>query len=192
MPSEVALVAPRDSRNDPPEASRGPSDGSWAGDVFQADPEEPDRAALSADRPPPGHATPEACTDSSCPDHLSARAASNRAVVAPLATAGDEAALALPPTTHGFGCCDEDFGEKAEGALGSRMEAATTAFAICLGDFFHNFTDGVMIGTAFKLCSPAMAWGMVAASVGHEVAQEVFPIKHTHTNMTHPRHKNTH
>jgi len=51
--------------------------------------------------------------------------------------------------------------------------AASTLFAVCLGDAFHNFTDGVLVGTAFKLCGRHMAWGVVAASAGHEVAQEV-------------------
>ena len=62
--------------------------------------------------------------------------------------------------------------QPAEGGV-EHVSAAAVAFAICFGDAMHNFTDGVLIGTAFKLCSSRMAWGMVAAACGHELAQEV-------------------
>lgn len=37
----------------------------------------------------------------------------------------------------------------------------------------HNFADGIVIGASFKLCSHSMAWGIVAATIGHEIAQEI-------------------
>jgi UTP--glucose-1-phosphate uridylyltransferase len=51
--------------------------------------------------------------------------------------------------------------------------ATTSVIATILGDFLHNFTDGVLIGSAFKLCSPTLGWAIVWASVAHEVAQEL-------------------
>ena len=44
---------------------------------------------------------------------------------------------------------------------------------ILIGDFFHNFCDGIFIGTAFKLCSNDIAWSISAATIAHEIPQEV-------------------
>jgi zinc transporter ZupT len=45
--------------------------------------------------------------------------------------------------------------------------------SIFLGDFFHNFTDGVFIGTAWLLCSRDLVYTIIAATVFHELAQEI-------------------
>lgn len=47
------------------------------------------------------------------------------------------------------------------------------ASSILAGDFFHNFADGVFIGTAFLLCSRDLAIVVTAATVFHELAQEL-------------------
>ena len=47
------------------------------------------------------------------------------------------------------------------------------AASILLGDFFHNFTDGVFVGTAFLLCNRQLAITIAAATVYHELAQEI-------------------
>jgi zinc transporter ZupT len=47
------------------------------------------------------------------------------------------------------------------------------ASAILVGDFFHNFTDGVFVGTAFSLCNRDLAIAISAATVYHEIAQEI-------------------
>jgi len=47
--------------------------------------------------------------------------------------------------------------------------ASAILVALCLGDFMHNFTDGVFIGAAFKLCSPDVAWGIIWGTCAHEV-----------------------
>jgi zinc transporter ZupT len=47
------------------------------------------------------------------------------------------------------------------------------ASSILLGDFFHNFTDGVLVGTAFSLCNRELAIAISVATVYHELAQEV-------------------
>ena len=51
--------------------------------------------------------------------------------------------------------------------------SANTVMAVCIGDFAHNITDGFAIGIAFKLCSRSLAMGLVAATLYHEVAQEI-------------------
>lgn len=49
----------------------------------------------------------------------------------------------------------------------------TLASSILVGDFFHNFTDGVFVGTAFLLCGDQVAWTIVASTIYHELAQEI-------------------
>ena len=45
--------------------------------------------------------------------------------------------------------------------------------AICSGDFAHNLVDGFAIGFAFKMCDHSLAWGILGATMYHEIAQEV-------------------
>lgn len=47
------------------------------------------------------------------------------------------------------------------------------AAPILLGDFFHNFGDGVFIGIAFMLCDDGLAYTIAAVTVYHEIAQEI-------------------
>ena len=53
------------------------------------------------------------------------------------------------------------------------------------GDFFHNFTDGVFVGTAFLLCSRDVAYTIVATTIYHELAQEIadFALLHHHCGI---------
>lgn len=51
--------------------------------------------------------------------------------------------------------------------------ASAVLVALCLGDFMHNFTDGVFIGAAFKLCSPDVAWGIIWGTCAHEVRESI-------------------
>jgi zinc transporter ZupT len=44
--------------------------------------------------------------------------------------------------------------------------------SIFLGDFFHNFADGVFLGSAFLLCGRSLAISITAATILHELAQE--------------------
>jgi zinc transporter ZupT len=44
---------------------------------------------------------------------------------------------------------------------------------VLIGDFAHNFCDGLFIGTAFAGCSNTMAWGITTATILHEIAQEL-------------------
>jgi zinc transporter ZupT len=64
---------------------------------------------------------------------------------------------------------EESLGTSPAIVTGSGHSGTAVLLALCLGDFMHNFTDGVVIGAAFKLCSPAVAWGIVAGTCAHEV-----------------------
>ena len=44
---------------------------------------------------------------------------------------------------------------------------------VFVGDFFHNFSDGIFIGAAFQSCSAGVAWTIVISTIFHELAQEV-------------------
>mmetsp|Transcript_3482 Transcript_3482/g.5338 ORF Transcript_3482/g.5338 Transcript_3482/m.5338 type:complete len:472 (-) Transcript_3482:49-1464(-) len=45
--------------------------------------------------------------------------------------------------------------------------------SVLVGDFFHNFADGIFIGTAFTLCSRSIAYTIVFSTIYHEIAQEI-------------------
>uniref|UniRef100_A0A7S4V158 Uncharacterized protein n=1 Tax=Ditylum brightwellii TaxID=49249 RepID=A0A7S4V158_9STRA len=45
--------------------------------------------------------------------------------------------------------------------------------SILLGDGFHNFADGIFVGSAFLLCSNSVAISIMAATLYHEIAQEL-------------------
>lgn len=44
--------------------------------------------------------------------------------------------------------------------------------SILLGDFFHNFADGIFLGNAWLFCHRHVVYAIVAATVYHEFAQE--------------------
>ena len=70
------------------------------------------------------------------------------------------------------GTLDSDVAKEDDVYLSNKRN--TTLLAICGGDFFHNLTDGFAIGIAFKVADcHEMAWGLVGATIYHEVAQEV-------------------
>ena len=41
-----------------------------------------------------------------------------------------------------------------------------------MGDFLHNFVDGIFIANAFLDCSQSKGWSIAAATIAHEIAQE--------------------
>ena len=67
-----------------------------------------------------------------------------------------------------------------------RVGNRSLAASILLGDFLHNFCDGIFLGTAFLLCDSALGWTVVVATVYHELAQEIadFTILVTHCNFS--------
>ena len=79
-------------------------------------------------------------------------------------------------------CCDEEDGGKNcpgsslvanDSIIRSPAKNYSLAASILLGDFFHNFTDGIFVGTAFLLCSRDLAITIAAATIYHELAQEI-------------------
>ena len=54
---------------------------------------------------------------------------------------------------------------------------------VLVGDFMHNFCDGIFIGSAFALCGNSMGWSVTAATVYHELAQEISDF----VVLTHPK-----
>jgi zinc transporter ZupT len=57
--------------------------------------------------------------------------------------------------------------------VSQKKKAYHLALSILLGDFCHNFCDGIFIGTAFSLCDNATAMAVVVATIYHEIAQEI-------------------
>lgn len=57
---------------------------------------------------------------------------------------------------------------------------------VIVGDFFHNFVDGIIIGSAFKSCSTSAGWTVTAGTVYHEMSQEIadFLVLTTTGNMS--------
>jgi zinc transporter ZupT len=47
------------------------------------------------------------------------------------------------------------------------------SFPILFGDMFHNFSDGLVLGVAFKTCGPSFGWKLTWITVLHEVPQEL-------------------
>ena len=47
------------------------------------------------------------------------------------------------------------------------------AWSVLIGDFFHNFSDGVAIGVAFNLCGDSAGWTVAGGAVLHEIFQEL-------------------
>lgn len=54
----------------------------------------------------------------------------------------------------------------------SKKDEHSILTAMFLGDFFHNFCDGIFIGAAMK-CNPDLAWSIVGITVAHELPQEI-------------------
>jgi len=64
--------------------------------------------------------------------------------------------------------------EYAEQPLKSSMNSKVRILAgVLIGDFFHNFCDGIFIGTAFKGCSDTLGWTVFLSTVLHEIPQEI-------------------
>jgi len=44
---------------------------------------------------------------------------------------------------------------------------------VLIGDFFHNLCDGFFIAAAFRGCGDSFGWGVAAATILHELPQEI-------------------
>jgi zinc transporter ZupT len=74
---------------------------------------------------------------------------------------------------NAFGANVEEIDADIAAAVASRARQKRIFCGILLGDFMHNFVDGLFIAAGFLNCGPTMGWSIVAASVYHEIAQEV-------------------
>ena len=98
----------------------------------------------------------------------------------------EEATSALEPSCHADAAdsVDKDVEEIGEVGVGPKADKLASkqisinpdyrlASSVLVGDFFHNFADGIFIGTAFLLCSRSIAVTVTATSVFHELSQEL-------------------
>jgi len=70
-------------------------------------------------------------------------------------------------------CCAQPAdGDDCEKSITNANVRSRFLMSLIVGDFFHNFTDGVFIGAAFQ-CNTSLAWKIVAVTVGHEIPQEL-------------------
>lgn len=97
--------------------------------------------------------------------------------IKPDAEAGDTKAVAVTSNV-------KEIDDAAEVAPSS-MRRTRILCGILLGDFFHNLADGVFIAAAFTGCG-AMGWSVTAATVYHEIAQEIGD----YVLLTHPKQGN--
>ena len=67
-------------------------------------------------------------------------------------------------------CCAH--ADDCDSSLASANVRSRFLMSLIVGDFFHNFTDGVFIGAAF-MCNASIAWKIVLVTVGHEIPQEL-------------------
>merc|ERR1739844_571210 len=67
----------------------------------------------------------------------------------------------------------DDAGNVSPFAAKTFSEKSRLIFAICFGDFMHNLCDGFFVGAAFSDCSNSIAWGVAAATILHELPQEL-------------------
>eukprot|EP00392_Amoebophrya_sp_AT5.2_P017667 g18069.t1 len=58
-------------------------------------------------------------------------------------------------------------------ALKEQKQIQSLLISVLLGDFLHNFADGVFIGAAFLTCSHSKGWIVALGAVLHEIAQEI-------------------
>ena len=93
------------------------------------------------------------------------------------------------------GCCDTDIERAGADNAPSCEKSIENAnvrhrflLALIVGDFFHNFTDGIFIGAAF-MCNTSLAWKIVAVTVAHEIPQELsdFAILRTALGFSTPK-----
>ena len=54
------------------------------------------------------------------------------------------------------------------------MESSRKTFmSIMIGDFIHNYADGIVIGSAFSKCNTALGWSIALVTILHELPQEL-------------------
>lgn len=86
-------------------------------------------------------------------------------------TCNDEAAV-VAVQEHAAPVNDNTTGAKSVTPKNKKINYRLAA-SLFVGDLLHNFADGIFIGTAFNLCDRSVAIAVAAATVYHELAQEL-------------------
>ena len=68
---------------------------------------------------------------------------------------------------------DPEAAKPGDVVLAHKSRKVRVLSGVLLGDFLHNLVDGFFIGAAFANCDTSMAWTITAATVYHELAQEI-------------------
>jgi len=68
---------------------------------------------------------------------------------------------------------DKEAGAEGSGTALSMSQKARIIGGVTIGDFLHNFCDGIFIGAAFKGCGTSFGWGVSLSTVLHEFPQEL-------------------
>jgi len=68
---------------------------------------------------------------------------------------------------------DAEAGAGGSGTALSIQQRARIIGGVTIGDFLHNFCDGIFIGAAFKGCGTSFGWGVSLSTVLHEFPQEL-------------------
>jgi len=64
-------------------------------------------------------------------------------------------------------------GDEEKNAEAGTLSTFGIVGPVLLGDFFHNFSDGLVIGVAFRVCGASFAWKLVGVTIAHEIPQEL-------------------
>ena len=74
---------------------------------------------------------------------------------------------------NAFGANVEEIDAGFAADVASRARQKRIFCGVLLGDFMHNFVDGLFIAAGFLNCGSTMGWSIAAATVYHEIAQEI-------------------
>ncbi|KAF1332944.1 Zinc-iron permease, partial [Globisporangium splendens] len=95
----------------------------------------------------------------------------------PRATEGNYVSHPLTPDVHHGNNDDAKLNHQSltflETYIKSLRFVEPVAWITAIGDFFHAFTDGVVLAVAFKSCSTSLGWAVALGVVLHEVPHRV-------------------
>jgi len=69
--------------------------------------------------------------------------------------------------------CMAGFYEERQSQQESKSNRVRIVCGVLIGDFFHNFCDGLFLGVAFKGCGDRLGWAVFLSTVLHEIPQEI-------------------
>jgi len=93
-----------------------------------------------------------------------------RAPAQPVDAGAEDGASRAPAQVADAGA---EGGADAKETVAGSASRARVIGAVIIGDFMHNFCDGIFIGAAFKGCGGSFAWGVAMGTILHELPQEL-------------------